>query len=80
MEAEINSAIGQVHALGYCAASWQPEVVAVSTPLITPEGVFVLNASVSTEEAPSKVVRSLSKPLLALSADILSCLSRLEEP
>lgn len=80
VEAEIITAIGQVHAQGYCAASWQPEVVAVSTPLITPEGVFVLNASVSTDEPFPRVVRHLSRPLMALSADILSCLSRLEEP
>lgn len=74
---EINAAIKQVQAIGYCAASWQPEVVALATPIVTAEGTYVLNVSVSTEEPLSRMVRVLCEPLMALSAEIQSSLARL---
>ncbi|QHE87554.1 helix-turn-helix domain-containing protein [Hydrogenophaga sp. BPS33] len=77
---EINAAIRQVRAHGYCAASWQPEVVALATPLTTSEGVYVLNVSVSTEEPISRVERLLGPPLIALASGIRSSLARIPEP
>jgi DNA-binding IclR family transcriptional regulator len=78
--ADINAAIKQVQSLGYCAASWQPEVVAVATPLPTLEGTYVLNVSVSTEEPFANAVRQLSRPLMKLAAELQTELARLGEP
>ena len=68
---EIDKAIEGVHRRGWCAASWQPEIVAVATPLVlADEAVHVLNASVSTAEPPGEVALQLSAPLLALREQI----------
>jgi DNA-binding IclR family transcriptional regulator len=66
----IEKAIESVHARGFCAASWQPEVVALATPLETSQGVYVLNVGVTTGESMRDVVRQLSGPLLKLRYDI----------
>ena len=73
---EIETAIESVQARGFCAASWQPEVVALAAPIRrwgentdTPSG-YVLNLSVSTTESLASVVRELSPALLALVADV----------
>jgi DNA-binding IclR family transcriptional regulator len=66
----IEKAIESVHARGFCAASWQPEVVALATPLETSHGAYVLNVSVTTGESMRDVVRQLSGPLLKLRYDI----------
>ncbi|GAA4334056.1 hypothetical protein GCM10023165_09670 [Variovorax defluvii] len=55
---------------GFCAAAWQPEVVAVATPLVTPDAIYVLNVSISTEEPLTKVVEELCRPLLALRLEV----------
>lgn len=55
---------------GYCAASWQPEVVAVATPLITQNTVYVINVSVSTEEAMQEVVKTLGASLMSLRTEL----------
>lgn len=69
---QIAQAIDSVHAHGFCAASWQPEVVALAAPIRAPgqPHPYVLNLSVSTDEKLKAVVRELSGPLLALVADI----------
>ncbi|WP_332743271.1 IclR family transcriptional regulator [Hydrogenophaga sp.] len=77
---DINAAIKQVNAHGFCAASWQPEVVAVASPLPTFEGIYVLNVSVSTEEPIAHAVRQLSGPLMDLVAELQTELARLNEP
>jgi DNA-binding IclR family transcriptional regulator len=68
---EIERAIADVHEKGYCAASWQAEVVALATPLPTAEAYYSLNVSVSTTDTMDQVVDKLSTPLLSLKADIL---------
>lgn len=80
MQAEINAAIKQVNTRGLCAASWQPEVVAVAAPLSTFEGIYVLNVSVSTDEPLAAAVRQISPPLMALVAQLQTELARLGEP
>ncbi|MBT9463858.1 IclR family transcriptional regulator [Hydrogenophaga sp.] len=80
VQAEIHAAIQQVQEQGFCAASWQPEVVALATPLITAEGVYVLNISVSTEEPLPRVVRELSGSLKVLAAELQAALARAIEP
>lgn len=80
VQAEILTAIRQVHEQGFCAASWQPEVVAMAVPLHTVEGVYVLNLSVSTEEPLARVERELSGSLTALAAELQDALAREVEP
>ena len=70
----IEDARSSVNERGFCAASWQPEVVALSAPLITADAIYALNVSVSTEECLEVVVQRLKRPLLALRAEILKSL------
>ena len=78
---EIDSAIVSVRERGWCAASWQAEVVAVSTPLVEEGGRrYVLNASVSTNGTLADVAAELSEPLLALAAGIVAMLRQGARP
>lgn len=57
---------------GYCVASWQPEVVALATPLVVPGSpVHVLNMSVTGTASQEMVAERLAGPLLALAARIV---------
>lgn len=68
---EIDKAIESVRWRGWCVASWQPEIVALATPLVLEnERVHVLNASVSTTDPANEVALALSGPLLALREQI----------
>lgn len=54
---DIEAAVAEVRTRGYCVASWQPEVIAIATPLNHPiYKTHVLNISLSTVEAPEDVV------------------------
>jgi DNA-binding IclR family transcriptional regulator len=77
---EIRRAIAQVHAQGYCAASWQPEVVALAAPLQFSSLPLVLNVSTSTSEPFAHVVRELAPVLLDTLARIDGALSRSDAP
>ena len=71
LQNEIEAAIHSVRQYGYCVASWQPEVVALATPItVVHHPVYVLNMSVATQAAPASVVRALKPPLLKLAAQI----------
>lgn len=71
IRAAIDSAIGKVATDGYCVASWQPGVVAMSTPLRGQgDQTFALNISLITDDAPSVVARLHAPDLLALKARI----------
>lgn len=71
LEAEIVQAMESVRRDGYCAASWQPQVVALATPLVLPyRALHVLNLSVATELELPAVVRELERPLLDLAQRI----------
>lgn len=60
---------------GWCAASWQPEVVALATPLTVPDGpLYVLNVSVTSTASAADVERELGAPLLALRDRALAAL------
>ncbi|WP_341249387.1 IclR family transcriptional regulator [Cupriavidus pauculus] len=68
---EIESAVAHVRRHGWCAASWQPEVVAISTPLALDHyPVHVLNVSLSTRAAAGDVARELAPRLMRLASDI----------
>ncbi|OWT63503.1 IclR family transcriptional regulator [Candidimonas nitroreducens] len=65
---EIDTAKRNVHAKGYCAASWQPEVVAIAAPLVLPgRPIYVLNVSVRTTAGIPATEKQLSGLLLTLS-------------
>jgi hypothetical protein len=56
---------------GFCTASWQPEVIALASPVeIAGYPIYVVNMSVTGKETPEFVVNELRSPLLALRAKI----------
>ena len=67
---EIGEAGNSVRARGYCAAAWQPEVVAVATPLRIGHDIYALNVSTSTSDPLAATAKTLAGPLLALAAEI----------
>lgn len=67
LERDIRAAIESVHKRGYCWAAWQPEVVAVATPIALPDWpIYVLNMSVSGATEPEQFAASFHGPLLDL--------------
>ena len=72
LEPQIARAIQDVDRWGYCVASWQPSVVAISTPLLIDQGSYALNVSVSTDQTTGEIVDRLAKPLLRLRSDIVA--------
>ena len=73
--AEIEKSISSVRESGFCSASWQPEVVALATPLKTADICYSLNVSVSTGEELATVVDSLTVPLIELREAILKAMA-----
>jgi DNA-binding IclR family transcriptional regulator len=80
LAAHIAAAMESVARHGWCAASWQPEVVAVSTPLAAEGTHYVLNVSVSTAEDPAATVRLLAPVLLTLRARVEHALAVANAP
>jgi DNA-binding IclR family transcriptional regulator len=79
-KAQIAAAIDHAHRHGYCVASWQPEVVALATPLtLVGHPPVVLNFSVRTTETPAGISATLSKPLLQLREAIVRAMAALDE-
>jgi hypothetical protein len=73
IEREIDAAIDDVRTHGFCAAAWQPEVVALAVPLHVPgQPVHVLNMSVTGPASISTVSAQLSGPLLILAGKIVA--------
>ncbi|MCA0405356.1 MAG: IclR family transcriptional regulator [Proteobacteria bacterium] len=63
LEQHIRDGVRSVEDNGYCAASWQPEVVALAAPLILPDmPIYALNMSLATNEPFLEVVDSLKAP------------------
>jgi len=72
LELEIEAAVQDVGRRGYCVAAWQPEVVALATPLVVAgQPVHVLNMSVTGPASPTDVARTLEGPLLELAQRIV---------
>lgn len=73
---EIDAAIRNVERHGYCAASWQPQVVSIAAPLELPShGVHALNISLSTRDSIDEVTARYAQPLLELTEAIRNELS-----
>ncbi|PLP98085.1 IclR family transcriptional regulator [Cupriavidus pauculus] len=71
LRAEIEAAVAHVRQHGWCAASWQPEVVAISAPLALEHyPVHVLNVSLSTRASVAEVAREQAPRLMRLAAGI----------
>ena len=69
---EIDAAVHDVQTHRFCAAAWQPEVVALAVPLHVPgQPVHVLNMSVTSPASISTVSAQLSGPLLILAGKIV---------
>ncbi len=69
---QIAQSVHDVNTQGFCAAAWQPEVVALAMPLVLPgQPVHVLNMSVTGAASAESVCEELSGPLLALGKRIL---------
>lgn len=72
---EIEAGMACVRRDGYCIAAWQPEVVALATPIVIgDEQVLALNMSMTTVESPQAVERRLKRPLLELAQNIRKAL------
>ncbi|MCS6766526.1 MAG: helix-turn-helix domain-containing protein [Candidatus Protistobacter heckmanni] len=69
--AQIAQALRSVAEMGYCAASWQPEVVAVAASFAAGGAHYVLNLSMTTGEPVEAAAARLAPALLQLRADIL---------
>ncbi len=71
LEGEIDAGIDDVLERGWCWAAWQPEVVAVATPLLLPyQPVHVLNVSTSSKADAATVAVQLSSLLMDLAQRI----------
>jgi DNA-binding IclR family transcriptional regulator len=76
---EIAEAATYIEHNGYCIASWQPQVIALATPLVLPQRpIHVLNVSVTTKAPMASVVRNLEQPLRALTAQIQDAVSEID--
>lgn len=75
---EITASLRSMDDKGYCAAAWQPEVVAVATSLIVHGSHYALNVSVSTQSPVQETVEDLAPPLMALMRKLERQLERLE--
>ena len=63
--AKIEQSTDCVRESGFCAASWQPEVVALASPIVTAAACYWLNVSVPTVEN-MEAMEALRAPLLDL--------------
>ena len=76
LSAEIDAALASIKESGFCAASWQPEVIAVAAPLVTSNMAYAVNVSVLTTDPFDAVVRRLAPKVLTLRDDIRIALER----
>jgi DNA-binding IclR family transcriptional regulator len=78
LEKEVADAAAHVKQNGYCIASWQPQVIALATPLLsTQHPIHVLNVSMTTEEPLEVAIRALEQPLLALAANLRQAINEI---
>jgi len=75
LKAEIELAKLQFEKNGYCFASWQPEVVALATPIEIGAQIYALNVSVSSERDSNDIVLELAPVLLNLRGKIVDLLT-----
>ncbi len=76
LSVQIDAALKSVAQFGFCAASWQPEVVAVAAPLVTSDLAYAVNVSLLTTDPFDAVVDRLGPQLLTLRDDMAIALRR----
>lgn len=76
LELQLRQAAEDIERRGCCAATWQPEVVAVATPLACEGAHYALNVSLTTSEPAATAVRKLMPVLLQLKRQIEQALER----
>ncbi len=64
LRVQILASIAQVHQVGYCAVSWQRDVIAVASTVSLQGATYALNASVLSSEPFEQVVDMLAPILL----------------
>lgn len=75
---EIDAARASVAQHGYCWATWQPQVVALATPVVVDDHpIYVLNMSITGDTEAKEVVDRLSEPLLSLGRRLKEAISHL---
>jgi DNA-binding IclR family transcriptional regulator len=79
LKSEIESAMLQFEKNGYCFASWQPEVVALATPIEIGAQIYALNVSVSSEGDSNNIVLELGPVLMDLRQKIVTALTSTDE-
>lgn len=75
---DIRQAVADVAQSDYCAASWQPNVVALATPVATEGGPLALNFSLPVEDAATQrasIAAGLAPALLRLKESIVRALA-----
>lgn len=72
----IDEARARVQRDGFCAASWQAEVVALAAPLWVDGAIHVVNVSLSSSDPMPQVVEQLAPCLLGLVVDLRAGLER----
>jgi DNA-binding IclR family transcriptional regulator len=66
-EREIALAFGSIRDIGFCTASWLPQVTALAVPIVVGGcAVHALNMSLTSDTPPARVADMLSGPLLDL--------------
>ena len=79
LETVLKEAISSVRSRGFCVASWQPEVVAIATPLEIPgHPIHVLNMSVATPLPPEAITAQLGGTLITLATQLQEAIQQLE--
>lgn len=74
LKKEIDVADKHVKMFGFCVASWQPEVIALATPIKIGTQIYALNVSVSSDEDVSKLTHELAPILMDLKLKIQTSL------
>jgi DNA-binding IclR family transcriptional regulator len=73
----VQRSIADVQTLGYCAVSWQPQVVSLATPLLFEDDpAHVLNVSLFTDQALDEVRQTLAPVILRLKRTVLERVGR----
>lgn len=75
---DIEQAIADIKSIGYCAASWQPGVVAVAAPFQIHGTTYAINTSMTTHENYADIVKKLAVSLKNLLKDLrnIDCTDR----
>ena len=79
LEKEIAEAAAYIKQYGYCVASWQPQVIALATPLaVRAASDSCVECQRDNGGATGILIRALEQPLLALAAHLRQAINEIE--